>query len=193
MPGTPTQPITAPPSGILSAPGAPPRGRRPAPPRSPYFDHLALDELRAYRTELSEEETRVSYWRRVLQARIDIVSAGARTVVDRRRLQRLLSSERVNAGRTALIQVMPADGLPPLPQLGRLWEQDPVAGDEAGNAELVAQLVAAERQLSAYRQSLHRRIDAATDELVARYRERPSLAVRALPLQAPVRPRPAGY
>ncbi len=185
------------------------RAQRSTPGRSTHFDHLALDELRAYRNELAEEETRVSYWRRVLQARIDIVRetdgdqavarpgarAGSRkrNQPNRAALHRVLAQERVNAGRTALVRIVPAEGLPPLPDLGELWQRDAVPGDDAGNTRLMSRLTAAEHELSEYRRSLHQRIDAATDELVARYHERPALAVRALPLSPPVRPRATGY
>ena len=53
-----------------------PRGRRPS--AVPHFAHLALDALRAYRQELLAEERRVSYWRRILQARLD-TARGRRT------------------------------------------------------------------------------------------------------------------
>ena len=48
---------------------------RAVPERSPDFAHLSLDGLRAYRRVLSAEEGRVSYWRRIIQARLDIVRA----------------------------------------------------------------------------------------------------------------------
>jgi hypothetical protein len=173
----------------IPAPPAVPRGRRPPPDRHTDFDHLAIDELRAYRTELAEEESRVSYWRRVLQARVDIVRAGATGGASREALRRLLSSDRVGAGRTAVVTVVPASGIPPLPHLDALWDRDPVPGDDEGNAAFAEALAAAEQELSGYRRALHERIDAATRELVARYREHPALAVRALPLTPPVRAR----
>ena len=185
-PGVPEQP-----SGF--------RRERPQPVRSPVFDHLALDELRAYRNELADEETRVSYWRRVLQARLDTISSsGGRHSggAGRRARQRNLRTDDLDGGRNALLQVVPAAGLPPLPGLEELWrldtpEDDPLA--ESALTELLGRLEAAEEQLSAYRHSLHARIDAATAELIARYREQPALAIRALPLNPPTRPRTTGY
>ena len=168
-----------------------PRGRRPPPERHADFDHLGIDEVRAYRSGLTDEESRVSYWRRVLQARIDIVRSGAKGGASGLALKRLLSSDGGVSSRTALMTVVPASGLPPMPRLSALWERDPVPGDEEGNAALLAELVDAEAELSAYRRSLHERIDAATRELVARYRERPALVARALPLTPPVKARRA--
>lgn len=59
--------------------GAGSTGRRPAAARRPvarvaHLAHLDLDALREYRQELITEESRVSYWRRILQARIDATS-----------------------------------------------------------------------------------------------------------------------
>jgi len=47
---------------------------------------------------------------------------------------------------------------------------------------LQAELTQAEGQLSAFRAALHDRLDRATRELIARYRENPRLALTALPL-----------
>ena len=57
---------------------------------------------------------------------------------------------------------------------------DPGASGFAGDT--LARLADAEHQLSEYRRSLHERLDAATGELISRYREEPALALRALPL-----------
>ena len=47
---------------------------REVPQRSADFSHLTLDGLRTYRRAVSAEEGRVSYWRRLIQARLDVVS-----------------------------------------------------------------------------------------------------------------------
>lgn len=170
-----------------------PGARRPIPERSEEFDHLALDELRAYRRQLSEEESRVSYWRRLIQARLDIIRAGAGSgaTPDAAALRRLLSREQLRRRHETFVEVGSGEDLPALPNLSELWERDLTAGD-IDIPLLLADLSAAERQLSDYRRRLHRRIDDATAELVARYRERPALAMRALPLRAPVRRRHGG-
>ena len=59
--------------------------------------------------------------------------------------------------------------------LAEIWQHD---GDPAAT---VARLGEASEQLSAYRTALHRRIDAATEELVARYHREPALALALLP------------
>ena len=50
--------------------------RRPEPVLSEAYAHLSVDGLREYRRALTDEEHRVSYWRRILQARLDVVEAG---------------------------------------------------------------------------------------------------------------------
>jgi hypothetical protein len=54
--------------------------------------------------------------------------------------------------------------------------------DPAYNEDLVAELSKAEAQLSAYRNALHVRIQASTNELIARYRADPGQCLSVLPL-----------
>ena len=64
--------------GAQAAAGvATPHARRPgsAPERSPELAHMNLARLRTYRRTLLEEELRASYWRRLLQARRDLLRA----------------------------------------------------------------------------------------------------------------------
>jgi hypothetical protein len=152
-----------------AAGGQPPR--RPA-QRAPELAPLALDELRAYRQELITEEARVSYWRRLVQARLDL-AVDDETALGR--LRTVLTDQQRASRRLA---VQPVDGhveMPPVPDLAVLWERE-------GCAEVASRLADAEHELSAYRRGLHERLDAATGELIARYREEPSLALRALPM-----------
>ena len=88
---------------------------RPTPERTEEHAHLSLDALREYRKALSAEESRVSYWRRILQARLDLLLAGADADSDT--LRPVLTDERVGAGRRALVEVTPVDDIPPLPDL----------------------------------------------------------------------------
>ncbi len=126
----------------------------------------------------------MSYWRRILQARLDLVASGTtRKGVEHERLAPLLATERVGAGRRALSSVVPVDeGIPPLPLLEELWDRQVGADDEAGRLAFEDDLRIAEQSLSAYRSALHARIGSATGELIARYREAPDLCLSALPL-----------
>jgi hypothetical protein len=159
---------------------------RAVPERSPDFAHLSLDGLRAYRRALTAEEGRVSYWRRIIQARLDLVRAtegGTVATVDN--LRGVFAEARVDSGRKALLTVIPTDDMPPLPDLVELWACEPVLGNIEHNRRLAHELSKAEAQLSAYRTALHKRLSAATGELIARYREQPDLCLTALPLAAP--------
>lgn len=156
------------------------------PVRNPDLAHLDLTGLRAYRQALGNEEHRVSYWRRLVQARLDVVASGSSVgpTETANRLREVLADGPVTSGRTALLAVVPVDDFPPLPALGTLWLRHPVHGDSKGNAALARDLSRAESQLSKYRAALHRRLSAATEELIARYREEPSQCLTALPLPA---------
>ena len=159
--------------------------RRPDPVLSEAYAHLSIDGLREYRRALTDEEHRVSYWRRILQARLDLVASGTtRPGVDHERLTPLLTTERVGAGRRALTAVVQGDlGIPPLPQLEELWQRQVAPDDLAGRRAFEDDLQVAEQQLSAYRAALHERIGRATEELIARYRDAPELCLSALPVE----------
>lgn len=167
---------------------------REIPARDTQFAHLDLDSLRRYRTTLSAEEGRVSYWRRIIQARLDVVrvAAGGAEPPSVGSLRDVFAERRMASNRTALVEVMPVDDMPPLPDLAQLWARCSVPGDDAANRGLTHDLVKAERQLSAYRAALHRRLAAATGELIARYREDPAQCLTVLPVRPPGQRRAAG-
>ena len=154
---------------------------RPSPQRTTEHAHLTLEALRAYRKALAAEEGRVSYWRRIIQARLDVVRAGSDLVSDN--LKPVLTDARVGAGRSALVEIVPSDDIPPLPSLAGLWERQVDPTDPVAVAALEVDLDAAEHQLSEYRSALHVRLGAATSELIARYRDEPNLCLTALPTQ----------
>jgi len=161
---------------------------RTVPERSPEFAHLSLEGLRAYRRALNTEEGRVSYWRRIIQARLDLVRVTDVTpAATNDNLRGVFAEARVDTGRQALQQVVPVDDMPPLPDLAELWAREPRFDDDAYNEGLASDLSKAEAQLSAYRTSLHKRLAAATGELIARYREQPTLCLSALPMAPVVR------
>jgi hypothetical protein len=164
--------------------GRPAKGApRPVPQRSGDYAHLTLDSLRSYRKALSAEEGKVSYWRRIIQARLDVLREGKVATLDADHLRPVLTDERVSSGRAVLVEVLDHDDIPPLPNLAELWDRRVPPGDVEGEARLDADLATAEAQLSAYRAALHRRIGDATGELIARYREHPSLCLSALPVE----------
>ena len=178
-----SSPVAELPRGGVPSPRSRKTGPRPAPERRVTLMHLSLEQLREYRAALAAEEGRVSYWRRILQARLDVVRAGTfGRDVDASLLRPVLTAAWVSSGRRALIDVLPDHDVPPLPRLDELWERQVHEDDLAGRATLDADLHAAEQQLSSYRSALHAQIEEATGELIARYREQPTLCLTALPL-----------
>jgi hypothetical protein len=160
--------------------GRRPQRGRPEPKYAPELAHLALDALRDYRQELVNEETRVSYWRRLLQARLDQV-IGPDDHQALNRLRGVLDDHGQSSRRLAMLPVVKPEDAAPLPNLAVLWEITP--GDEGDHDSMITRLTEAESDLSAYRRSLHERLDAATGELISRYRDQPALALQALPLR----------
>jgi hypothetical protein len=155
------------------------RRHRPPPQRDVEFDGIELAELRRRRAGFNDEESRVSYWRRIIQARIDLIEHAGSASEAGRGLERVLADSRSAHRRIAALSVDSASGLPPLPDLAELWQQM-TPDDPRERAVLVSRLREAEERLSEYRHELHHRIDHVTGELIARYRENPTLALTAL-------------
>ena len=151
---------------------------------------LSLDDLRAERNRLQDEDDRVSYVRRAAQSRLDLV----RAVRERRdgvgvddvsgELRRVLS-QHLTAGSGPTTARPPRDGRddiadgPLVDELDRLCAEGgfsrlssstaPLADDEL--AALEAALADFERRVSDDRRARFDRIDALGSELVRRYRE----------------------
>src|SRR5689334_13928802 len=147
---------------------------------------LTLADLRAYRHSLEAEEDRVSYWRRLVHARIDLLAAESAndhplTLTD---LVRVLGDTGTGRSRQALVGVRASEPLPDLPELTEMWATDVDPHDESQVADAVDRLNRAERQLTDYRRALHQRIDEATAELIQRYRADPLAALSVIPEEA---------
>lgn len=150
------------------------------------LSELSMTELRQRRNELQANETALSYIRRLVQGRLDIVlderhhrEMGAATrdvsalVAD---LPKILSEHVAGGGRGALPEVtIPAgdidevvsmvDHIIDASRLGRVTELD---DDEIGTvSEALSEL---ERRVSQQRRALHASIDALQDEIVRRYK-----------------------
>ena len=144
---------------------------------------LDLVELRGYRHRLEAEEEKVSYWRRLVHARIDVLSAesDAGNSLSMDDLVRVLGDTGSGAGRRALVRFRAADPLPDLPVLGEMWVTEIDPQDDTQVEDALARLRTAEQQLTSYRRALHERIDEATRELILRYRENPRAALSVIP------------
>ena len=144
---------------------------------------LDLPGLREYRRRLEAEEDRVSYWRRLVHARLDLLAAESASdhPLTLPELVRVLGDTGTGRTRQALVSVRPAEPLPELPALTEMWATDVDPRDDAQVADAVERLTRAEHQLTDYRRALHERIDEATGELIARYRENPLAALDVIP------------
>jgi hypothetical protein len=174
------------PDGTQPAAAAPVPAARfglPKPERSPELAHMTLTRLRTYRRTLLDEELRASYWRRLIQARRDLLRGGNQPG-DRPALLEALTEKRGSQGRQVMLTLHPDAGMPILPHLPQLWASGIHDGDDQSLAELFTRLASAESVLSSYREALHKRLDRATADLVARYHEDPTECFVALPRTA---------
>jgi hypothetical protein len=146
---------------------------------------LAMDDLRAKRTECQALEVTLSYQRRMAQGRLDIVAAERRRRAEGaappsdddlvRNLAATLADRQRPAGNGRLPQLM-------TPQASEVdtTELDAIAGpgalarvpeqDDAALGELIERLSAYEHEVSRRRRSLHERIDVLQAEITRRYR-----------------------
>ncbi|MGQ0465210.1 MAG: RsiG family protein [Sporichthyaceae bacterium] len=145
---------------------------------------MDLDALRAYRKDLQSEEDKVSYWRRLIHARIDLIEAGSSTdgSLTLPQLIRVLGDTGTGASRTALSSIHASEPLPDLPESEWMWVSEIDYHDAGAVAEAIGRLRAAEEKLTNYRKALFERLDAATAELIVRYRDNPQAALSILPL-----------
>ncbi len=145
---------------------------------------MELDARRAYRKNLQSEEDKVSYWRRLIHARIDLIEAGSSTdgSLTLPQLIRVLGDTGTGASRTALSSIHASEPLPDLPESEWMWVSEIDYADGDAVAEAISRLRAAEETLTAYRKALFERLDLATAELIGRYRDNPQAALTILPL-----------
>ncbi|HEX2370124.1 MAG TPA: ABC transporter substrate-binding protein [Acidimicrobiia bacterium] len=142
---------------------------------------LDLEELRRRREFAEQEENLLSYERRLLQGRRDLLAfeverrAGreGRSLIEA--LPDILGGER-HSGRPARQGVLPDPEMPDerRRKLDRILADDVIARlgdvDDEELQKSVADLEAAEREVSEQRHRLHAVIDALHEELAARYR-----------------------
>lgn len=145
---------------------------------------LPTSELRTRRAACEEAEEGVSYARRLLQGRLDLLRAellgrdgrGAASLLET--LPSILAGEGSHGdpmkARATRLRVPSsadahAEALDAIADEATLLDPRPLGLDEL--ADLVEALNEHERQLSALRHALFRRIDALRDELAARYKD----------------------
>lgn len=149
-----------------------------------FVERLRLEPLaglRALRKALREEERRVSYWRRLVQGRLDLAQAalaGDQPSVEK--LTATASGQRPDPCRggaprrsPSFARIMSGVQDRRLASLAAAWNT-PIPWDDPRRLRAVeGTLVEIEGELSRRRRDLHARIDACTSELVDRYRRDP--------------------
>lgn len=141
-------------------------------------ENMSLEQLREMRKVLTDRESQISYWRRIIQARLDLLRDGAvKRGATIEGLQRILSQQMGANSRKGMLSLRPQQDQP-IAGLDHLWHRGINGTDDD---QLERDLLAAEHQLSHDRSELHELIDSATAELIARYHNDPALALTALP------------
>lgn len=152
------------------------------PPTSdPSFDGFALADLRRLRDRLSHEETQVSYWRRIVQGRLEVVGSHEPEPPRVAELGEIMAGAERAITRGAFVDVEAIDDDPPLPELAEIWARRTDPSDTKARQALLDDLNTAEARLSSYRRHIHELLDGVVDELVARYHDQPLLALQILP------------
>jgi hypothetical protein len=141
-----------------------------------------LAGLRALRKALREEERQVSYWRRLVQGRLDL--ARAAVAGDQPSIEKLTataSGQRSDMRRSATLRRSPSfvkfvNGIQDsrLASLAEAWDTPIPWDDPERLRQIEGTLAEIEAELSRRRRDLHERIDACTKELVDRYRSDPA-------------------
>ncbi|KUL34972.1 ABC transporter substrate-binding protein [Streptomyces sp. NRRL F-4489] len=163
-------------------PARPPQQRdrfRPAGP--PELSGLSLPELREVRRDCQQEEADLSYLRRLLQGRIDILRAeiARRTGPHSPLLDRLpeiltdLPSRQRSSARHVTLGTPHSEEYRRLADemLGDIELSDLTARTDQELHDAMARLIRYERQISQRRQSLQRTTDDCSAEIARRYRE----------------------
>jgi hypothetical protein len=149
---------------------------------------LPLAELRRYRTLLREEEDRVSYRRRVLFGRADLLQKvldnpqrkDQSWLLNARELANALRDRHTGPQRAALVRLRHTEEFTRLPDPDGVWSRDPDLEDPDDVRAVLAGTQAVAERISRYRSQLHERMDAVTAELIARYKADRSAVLRIL-------------
>jgi hypothetical protein len=146
------------------------------------YEREPLDDLRTLREALREEEQRVSYWRQLVQGRLDLVRTsldGGHPSADDLASMAAARTRPGTRRRSPAAINLAFDGLvSPLSGLADLWDA-PIAWEDPPALHRVERgLIEAEVKLSAYRRALHERIDACTAQLVDHYQRDPAQIMR---------------
>src|SRR5690606_27489805 len=115
---------------------------------------------RILRQHLTDEESRVSYWRRLFQARLDMLNDVDH--VDTQDLRNVLQDANSAPRRWQALGLHPADIDTSMPEAQSLWSRVVDLNDEDQRTAYIDMLQAMEGALSTNRRALHKQIDAVT-------------------------------
>lgn len=133
-----------------------------------------MDSLLDHRTEVREREEQLSYWRRVVQGRLDLLDARldpARPVDET--LAHVLGTQGQSSQRIAHVSVRHVPPMLELATADRAWDLASSSADVCLLQHARHRLALAERWLSSQRAAVIRELDAATAELTARLSDDP--------------------
>lgn len=150
------------------------------------IDRLGVAELRRRRQECQEVETGLSYFRRLIQGRLDIIQAelgrrrgggsdqGLEDLIGQ--LPTILAEHSSSApARGALPEVIAPPGVEEFSaRLSAVVDAERLASlpslDETAVQDMLTRLAEFERTVSSQRRALHERIDALQSEIIRRYK-----------------------
>jgi hypothetical protein len=147
------------------------------PPAAP--DALSLDELLERRSALRAHEEQLSYWRRVVQGRLDLLQSRL-DGGDPDALADVLGGTERCGSRMAHSPVRHIEPMLELATADRAWEIASCSDDPAAVRHAAARLAVAERWLSDQRARVLAELDHATDQLARRLRDDPGAYLRSV-------------
>lgn len=147
------------------------------PPATP--DAPSLDELLERRSGLRAHEEQLSYWRRVVQGRLDLLQARL-DGRDAEALADVLGGTERCGLRMAHSPVRHVEPMLELATADRAWEIASCSDDPAAVRHAAQRLSVAERWLSDQRAVVLAELDHATDQLARRLRDDPGAYLRSV-------------
>jgi hypothetical protein len=139
----------------------------------------SLDELLADRSGLREREEQLSYWRRVVQGRLDLLTARIEGR-DAMSLSEVLAGDEPCGTRLQHSSVRHLEPMPEIATADRAWEIASCSDDPAAVRHAASRLRMAEQWLSEQRAVVLRDLDAATAQLARRLHDDPGAYLRSV-------------
>jgi len=127
-----------------------------------------LPTLLSRRAALRDHEEELSYWRRILQGRIDVLRARLAAGAGDPALADVLGGEPRGATRAAHVVVRPYTDMLELATCDMLWEKSCDSHDEDLLVQALDRMLVAERWISHSRSRVFHELDLATQELKKR-------------------------